>query len=152
MKKNIKKTVLKAAFAIYEPVITRVEKFRAAYMWKRGVRLCKAMYEEIGAPRVYLFYDTKHMVWAPMTYKSNKKHKPSLQMFRRMGKARGVSKISNEKHMMDYAFYYTASKWGAKGCDDDNTLKKEKLSLWIAYYMTHLSEPMRKCREFRRSA
>lgn len=152
MKKSIKKTVLRMLFAMYEPVITRVEKFKAAYMWRRGIRLCVAMYKEIGAPRVYLFYDTKHMVWAPMTYKANKKHKPSLQMFRRMGKARGVEKIRNEFDMMDYAFYYTSSKWGAKGCEDNQVLKSQKLALWIAYYMTHLSEPMRKCQEYRRAA
>lgn len=150
MNKNVKHYFLNIVFAAYEPVITRIEKFRASMMWRDGVRQCIAMYKEIGAPRVYLFYDTKHMVWAPMTYEPNKLMKPSLRMFRRMGKARGVSKIRNVEDMKSYSFYYTPSKWGALGCDEDNRIRTEKLAKWMAYYTTHLSEPMRKCREYRR--
>lgn len=152
MKKSIKYSVLNVLFAVYEPVITRIEKFRATMMWRDGVKQCVKMYKEIGSPRVYLFYDTKHMVWAPMTYEPNKAMKPSLRIFRRMGKARGVSKIQNVDDMKRYSFYYTPSKWGALGCDEDNRLKAEKLTKWIAYYTTHLSVPMRKCQEYRREA
>lgn len=152
MKKSIKRSFTDLLFAIYEPVISRIEKFRAAAMWRDGVRQCVKMYKEIGSPRVYLFYDTKHMVWAPMTYEPNKLMKPSLRIFRRMGKARGVSRIRNVEDMKHYAFYYTPSKWGALGCEEDNQLRTEKLAKWIAYYMLYLSEPMRKCREYRRSA
>ena len=152
MKKSVKYSFLNILFAIYEPVISRIEKFRATLMWRNGVKQCIAMYKEIGAPRVYLFYDTKHMLWAPMTYEPNKLMKPSLRIFRRMGKARGVSKIQNIEDMKHYSFYYTPSKWGALGCDTDNQLRAEKLAKWVAYYMTHLSPAMRKCQEYRREA
>ncbi len=152
MQKSFKHSILNILFAIYEPVISRVEKFRAARMWRDGVRQCVNMYKELGSPRVYLFYDTKHMVWAPMTYEPNKGMKPSLRVLRRMGKAAGVSRIRGPQDMKDFSFYYTPSKWGALGCDEDNRVRTEKLAKWIAYYMTHLSEPMQKCRKYRQSA
>ena len=152
MKKSIKHSILNILFAIYEPVITRIEKFRATMMWRDGVKQCIKMYKELASPRVYLFYDQKHMVWAPMTYEPNKGLKPSLRILRRMGKARGVAKIQGVEGMKEYSFYYTPSKWGALGCDEDNRVRTEKLAKWIAYYMTHLSEPMRKCQAFRSSA
>jgi len=152
MKKTFKKSILRFLFAIYEPVITRIEKYRATMLWRKGVAQCIAMYKELGSPRVYLFYDSKHMVWAPMTYEPNKGLKPSLRVLRRMGKANGVARISGVKEMKEFSFYYTPSKWGALGCDEDNKVRTEKLSKWIVYYMTKLSEPMQKCREFRLSA
>ena len=152
MKKSIKHSILNILFACYEPVITRVEKFRATMMWRDGVKQCIKMYKELASPRVYLFYDQKHMVWAPMTYEPNKGLKPSLRILRRIGKARGVAKIQGVEGMKEYSFYYTPSKWGALGCDEDNRVRTEKLAMWIAYYMTHLSEPMRKCQAFRSSA
>ena len=152
MKKSIKRKFTDAAFSIYEPVISRIEKFRAARMWREGVKQCIEMYKELASPRVYLFFDAKHMVWAPMTYEPNKGMKPSLRMLRRMGKARGVSKIQGPEDMKEFSYYYTPSKWGALGCDEDNRVRTEKLTKWIAYYMTHLSGPMRKCREYRQSA
>jgi hypothetical protein len=151
MKKSIKTSIMNVLFAIYEPVITRIEKFRATLMWRDGVRQCIKMYKELRSPRVYLFYDAKHMVWAPMTYEPNKGMKPSLRMLRRMGKARGVSRISGVKDMKEFSYYYTPSKWGALGCDEDNRVRTEKLAMWVAYYTTRLSEPMRKCREYRLS-
>lgn len=152
MKKSIKRKFTDAAFSIYLPVISRIEKFRAARMWREGVKQCVKMYKELASPSVYLFFDAKHMVWAPMTYEPNKGMKPSLRMLRRMGKARGVSKIQGPEDMKEFSYYYTPSKWGALGCDEDNRVRTEKLAKWIAYYMTHLSEPMRKCREYRQSA
>lgn len=152
MKKSIKNYFMGLLFKVYEPLVLRFEKGRAVYMWRRGIRLADAMYQEIGAPRVYLFFDTKHRVWAPMTYQPNRLHKPSLRMFRRMGKARGVAKIQNVEDMKEYSFYYTASKWGAVGCDIDNRTRQEKLEKWITYYLYYLSPLMRKCQEYRRAA
>lgn len=152
MKKTVKRKVTDVLFNIYEPLISRVEKFRATMMWREGVRQCIKMYKELGSPRVYLFFDAKHMVWSPMTYEPNKGMKPSLRMLRRMGKARGVSRVTGVTGMKEFSFYYTPSKWGALGCEEDNRVRTEKLTKWIAYYMTHLSEPMRKCREYRQSA
>jgi len=152
MKKSIKRSFTDVLFHIYYPVITRIEKFRATRMWRDGVKQCIAMYKELGSPRVYLFYDQKHMVWAPMTYEPNKMCKPSLRILRRMGKAQGVSKIQGSEGMKEYSFYYTPSKWGALGCDEDNRVRTEKLAKFIAYYMVHLSEPMQKCQEYLRQA
>ena len=152
MKKSIKHSILAGLFAVYEPVITRIERLRAARLWRDGVRQCVTMYKDIGAPRVYLFYDANHMVWSPMTYEPNKAMKLSLRILRRMGKARGITRISSVEDMKEFSYYYTPSKWGALGCDEDNRVRTEKLAKWIAYYMLNLSEPMRKCREFRQSA
>lgn len=152
MKKSIKRSITDVLFRIYLPFITRIEKFRATRMWRQGVNQCVKMYKELGSPRVYLFYDQKHMVWAPMTYEPNKGMKPSLRILRRMGKAAGVSKIQGPEGMKEYSFYYTPSKWGALGCDEDNRVRTEKLAKWVAYYMVHLSEPMQKCLEYQQQA
>lgn len=149
---KIKKFFLDIAFSVYEPIITRTEKIRATMLWRKGVKQCVQMYKEIGSPRVYLLWDGHYNVWSPMTYEPNKAMKPSLRMLRRMGKARGIAKIKNVEDMKAYSFYYTPSKWGALGCAEDNRLRTEKLSLWLAYYMTKVSEPMRKCREYRQTA
>ena len=152
MKKSIKPSFTDVLFHIYYPIILRIEKFRADRMWRDGVKQCVAMYKELGSPRVYLFFDSKHMVWAPMTYEPNKMHKPSLRVLRRMGKAQGVSKIQGPKGMKEFSFYYTPSKWGALGCDEDNRVRTEKLAKWIAFYVTKLSEPMQKCRGYQQQA
>lgn len=147
---KLKEKLTDVAFYIYEPFIIRVEKFKAAKMFRDGVRQCEKMYRDIGSPRVYLFYDTKHNVWAPMTYEPNKSFKISLKMLRRMGKVKGMQKIENVEDMKAAAFYYTPSKWGALGCDEDNQVRTEKLKKFISYYMDCLSEPMQKCRAYRR--
>lgn len=146
---RIKDKLTAVMFRIYEPLILRIEKMRATRMWRDGVRQTLEMYRQIGSPRVYLFFDTKHMVWSPMTYEPNKAYKISLRMLRRMGKVKGMQRIENVEDMKEASFYYTPSKWGALGCDEDNRVRTKKLKMWIAYYMANLSEPMRKCREYR---
>lgn len=138
-----------AAFRIYEPVAVRLEKMKAARMWRDGVRQCEKMYKELGSPRVYLMFDANHMVWSPMTYEANKQYKPSLRMLRLMGKMRGSEKVRNVEDMKRFSYYYTPSKWGALGCEEDNRVRTDKLAKWIAYYMASLSEPMRKIRDYR---
>lgn len=150
MKKSVKYAILDRLFSVYEPVIIRLEKLRAARMWRDGVRQCEKMYREIGSPRVYLLFDANHMVWAPMTYEPNKACKPSLRMLRLMGKMRASRSIKNVDDMKAASYYYTPSKWGALGCGEDNRVRTEKLKLWLTYYMQSLSEPMRKCRDYRR--
>lgn len=150
MKKSIRRFCLHALFKVYYPYAVRKEKAKAVRMWHNGVRQCEKMYREIGSPRVYLFFDANHMVWAPMTYEKNKAYKPSLRMLRIMGKMHGSERIKNVEDMKHYCFYFTPSKWGAIGCDEDNKVRKEKLEQWVTYYMTRLSEPMRKCREYLR--
>ncbi len=145
---KVKEIATKCLFKIYYSYIVRKEKYVAALMWKKGVREAVKMYKEIGAPRVYLLYDRKHGVWAPMTYEPNKKYMPALRTFRRMGKIGGVSSIRSPKDMKEACFYYTPSKWGALGCDEDNRVRTEKLAKWMDYYLTRLSEPMRKVRDY----
>lgn len=152
MKKSIEKRVTGLLFRMYYPVMVRMEKYRAVRMWRDGVRQCEKMYKELGSPRVYLFYDAKHMVWAPMTYEPNKKMQPSLRQLRIMGKMRGSQHVKNVNDAKRYSFYYTPSKWGALGCEEDNRVRTEKLKQWTTYYLYSLSEPMRKCLEYRRQA
>ncbi|GEM_PF-1220751 len=149
MDKRITTFLNNCLYRVYAPVAYRVEKYRATRMWHDGVRQCVKMYKEIGSPRVYLFFDAKHMVWSPMTYEENKKYKPSLRVLRRMGKLRGSNLPTNVEDMKAKSFYYTPSKWGARGCYEDNELRARKLKQWVAYYLTHLSPVMLKLRHYR---
>lgn len=149
MKQSVKYALLDAMFAMYEPVILRIEKMRAAAMWRRGVKECYKMKKEVGTPRVYLFFDAKHMVWAPMTYEKNKFFKPSIRQLRVMGKMHGSEKVKNVEDAMLYSYYYTGSKWGARSCAEENCLRTGKLAKWTTYYINKLSEPMKKCRDYR---
>lgn len=150
MKASIKSAILDRLFRVYYPICLRVEKMKAVRMWRDGVRQCKALQKEIGAPRTYLFFDSKHMVWSPMTYEPNKKDKPAMRVFRGMGKVSGKNIPHDVETMKQYSYYYTASKWGAKAVDEMPKVKEEKLRLWIDYYLASLSEPMKKCWEYRR--
>ena len=149
MKNSIKYAVLDVLFKVYEPIAIRKEKMMAAKMWREGVKQCKRMKKEVGSPRVYLYFDVNHMIWAPATYESNKAYKPSIKILRRMGKWHGSEKIKNVEDAKEYSYYYTESTWGARGCDEENQLRTAKLAKWITYYMTFLSAPMKKCRDYR---
>jgi hypothetical protein len=142
---KLKDLITNCLFKAYYPYIIRKEKFVAVRMWRKGVKQCEKMYNELGSPRVYLFFDRKHMVWAPMTYEPNKQLKPSFKVLRRMGKMHGMHKIQNVEDMKNASYYYTPSKWGAIGCDEDNRVRTEKLAQWLSYYLNFVSEPMRKC-------
>lgn len=146
-----KQLIKDCIFRVYCPVILRIEKYRAVRMWEEGVRLCEKMYREIGSPRVYLLFDAKHMVWAPMTYEPNKAYKPSFRLLRRMGKIKGMSSIRNAEDLKRHSYYYTPSKWGALGCKEDNQVRVEKLQQWVDYYLLRLSKPMRKVRDYQQS-
>ena len=61
---------------------------KAATWWRDGVKQCEKMYKELGSPRVYLFFDTQHMVFAPMTYEPNKQLRPALKQLSQ-GEERG---------------------------------------------------------------
>lgn len=150
MKSSIKYLFMDPLFRVYEFVAARTERMKAARMWHDGVRQCERMYAELGGPRVYLFFDSNHLVWSPMTYEPNRQFKPSLRQLRWMGKMHGAAKVRNVEDMKRLSYYYTPSRHGAPGCVEDNRVRASKLRLWTAYYMTSLSEPMRKCREYRR--
>lgn len=149
MKNSIKYAVLDVLFKMYEPFIIRKEKMKAARMWRDGVKQCKKMKKEVGSPRVYLYFDANHMIWAPATYEKNKACKPSIRLLRVMGKWHGSEKIRNVEDAKMYSYYYTESTWGARGCDEENRLRTEKLAKWISYYLNRLSVPMKKCRDYR---
>lgn len=146
---RIKEKLTDALLVVYEPVAVRWEKMKAARMWRDGVKQCEKMYRELKGPRVYLFFDANHMVWSPMTYEPNKQYKPALRQLRVMGKMHGSEKVQGVSDMKRYSYYYTPSKWGALGCDEDNKVRARKLQQWITYYMARLSEPMRKIRDYR---
>lgn len=150
MAKKIKTFFTDSLYRLYYPFIIRKEKFAATKMWREGVKQCEKMYKEIGSPRVYLFFDRKHMVWAPMTYEPNKKYQPSFKVFRRLGKMHGTHNIRNVEDMKNASYYYTPSKWGALGCEEDNQVRTQKLKQWVFYYLTRLSEPLRKMNEYQR--
>lgn len=145
---KLKDLITDLLFKVYYPYIIRKEKFVATRMWRDGVKQCEKMYKELASPRVYLLFDAKHMVWAPMTYEFNKQYKPAFKILRRMGKLHGMHKIKDVEDMKLVSYYYTPSKWGALGCDEDNRVRQEKLAQWLNYYMNRLSEPMRKCRQY----
>lgn len=148
---KIKEKITCCLYRIYYPFILRKEKLVATRMWREGVRLTEEMYRELGSPRVYLFFDAKHKVWAPMTYEPNKQYKPSFKVLRRMGKMHGMHKIRNVSDMKCAAYYYTPSKWGALGCDEDNKVRTEKLRKWMFYYLTRISQPMMKMAEYQKN-
>lgn len=135
---------------LYLPVILRVEKLRATILWRRGVRDCKRMARELNGPRVYLFYDSQHHVFSPMTRGDNRLGKPSIKRLRSMGKMHGANIPSTVEQCKQRSFYYTPSRWGARGCCD-NRLRAAKLALWVQYYLYNLSEPMMKCLSFRQA-
>ena len=145
---KLKDLITDALFRLYYPYVIRKEKFVAARMWNQGVRQCEKFKKEVGTPRVYLLFDRKHMVWAPMTYEPNRRLMPAFKVLRRMGKMHGMHKIRNVDDMKKVCYYYTPSKWGASGCREDNLIRSEKLGQWLTYYLNRLSEPMRKCRQY----
>ena len=57
MKESIRNFAMDCLFAVYEPIVKRTEKMKAARMWRDGVRQCERMYKELQGPRVYLFFD-----------------------------------------------------------------------------------------------
>ena len=149
MKQAIKYYFLDAMFKVYEPINIRTEKMKAARMWRDGVKQCEKMAKELKGPRVYLFFDANHWVWSPMTYEKNKQYRASLRLLRVMGKMHGAEKVKNVEDAKFFSYYYTPSKWGAQGCAEDNRVRTQKLAKWITYYMTSLSETMKKCRDYR---
>lgn len=146
---EIKETLTNMLFGAYYFFMVRKEKLKATRLWKDGVSQCEKMYKEIGAPRVYLLFDEKHLVWAPMTYEPNRLLKPSFKILRRMGKMRGtIQNVNSVDDLMRVSYYYTPSKWGALGCKEDNRVREDKLKKWLNYYMLRLSAPMKKARDF----
>lgn len=85
MKSSYKKIIENALFRLYKPLCVRIEKYRAYKLWKDGIKQCDELNEKLKV-RVYLFWDSSHSCWAPLTYEPNKLHYPSIRELLRLGK------------------------------------------------------------------
>ena len=148
MKQNIKKTARKIFLAIYRPIIVRKEKIIATRMWQQGVKNCIEEYKKIGGPRFYLWFDENSRQFFSIVLERRPKGDAiSMRELQSTGKIRAKRRMEVED-MKRECFYYTPSRWGAIGCDADNQLRIEKFNKWLAFYMSRLSEPMRKLNQF----
>lgn len=150
MKKVYQNHLRKMLIAIYQPVITRIELFRSTRMWQKGVKATLAKYQEGGAPRFYMLYDQSHKDWAIMTYDPNRKDMLAYRRLVQLGKWKATRYFHNVEDIKAASYYYTPSKWGAIGCDDDNKVRTKKLKQWQDYYMYRVSVPMEKLRSYKK--
>lgn len=150
MKQSYSNPLRKMLIAIYQPIVTRIELFRATRMWQKGVKATIAKYKECGAPRFYLLYDQSHKDWAIMTYDPNRKRMLAYRKLVQMGKWKATRYFRNVEDLKAASYYYTPSKWGAVGCDADNKVRTTKLKNWQEYYMYRVSTPMFKLRLYKK--
>ena len=150
MKKVYQNHLRKMLIAIYQPVITRIELFRSTRMWQKSVKATLAKYQEGGAPRFYMLYDQSHKDWAIMTYDPNRKDMLAYRRLVQLGKWKATRYFHNVEDIKAASYYYTPSKWGAIGCDDDNKVRTKKLKQWQEYYMYRVSVPMEKIRSYKK--
>jgi hypothetical protein len=150
MKQTYSNGLRKIMIAFYQPIITRIELFRATRMWRKGVKATIAKYKEGGAPRFYMLFDLSHKDWAIMTYDPNRKRLLSYRRLVQLGKWKASRYFKNVEDIKKASFYYTPSKWGALGCDEDNGVREEKLRLWQKFYMFKVSTMMEKLRAYKR--
>lgn len=141
----------KVAIVIYQPIITRVELFRATKMWRKGVKATIAKCKEGGAPRFYMLYDQAHGDWAIMTYEPNRKNMLAYRRLVQMGKWKATRYFKDVGDIKAASYYYTPSKWGAIGCDEDNKVREAKLKQWQDYYMFRVSTAMEKLRAYKKT-
>lgn len=149
MNKTAKKKIRTAVFKIWRFYITRKETYRATRMWRKGVKQCLKSFKEIHGARFYLWFDENTMSFIPITHMEGTKGNPlSMQYLQRTHqiKAKRTMKVEDMKRE---SFYYTPSQSNAIGCSEDNRLRKEKYNLWLTFYMTRLSEPIRKLNAFK---
>lgn len=150
MKQSYSNLLRKMLIAIYQPIITRIELFRATRMWQKGVKATIAKYKECGAPRFYMLYDQSHKDWAIMTYDPNRKKMLAYRRLVQMGKWKATRYFKNVEDIKAASYYYTPSKWGAQGCDADNKVRTTKLKNWQEYYMYRVSILMFKLRIYKK--
>ena len=150
MKQSYSNLLRKMLIAIYQPIVTRIELFRATRMWQKGVKATIAKYKECGAPRFYMLYDQSHKDWAIMTYDSNRKNMLAYRKIVQMGKWKATRYFHNVEDIKKESYYYTPSKWGAIGCDADNKVREQKLRHWQKYYMWRVSILMQKLRAYKK--
>lgn len=150
MKQSYSNLLRKMLIAIYQPIVTRIELFRATRMWQKGVKATIAKYKECGAPRFYMLYDQSHKDWAIMTYDPNRKCMLAYRKLVQMGKWKATRYFKNVEDIKAASYYYTPSKWGAKGCEADNKVRTTKLKNWQEYYMYRVSTLMFKLRIYKK--
>lgn len=150
MKQSYSNPLRKMLIAIYQPIVTRIELFRATRMWQKGVKATIAKYKECGAPRFYMLYDQSHKDWAIMTYDPNRKCMLAYRKLVQMGKWKATRYFKNVEDIKAASYYYTPSKWGAIGCDADNKVRTTKLQNWQEYYMYRVSTLMFKLRLYKK--
>lgn len=150
MKQSYSNPLRKMLIAIYQPIVTRIELFRATRMWQKGVKATLAKYKECGAPRFYMLYDQSHKDWAIMTYDPNRKCMLAYRKLVQMGKWKATRYFKNVEDIKAASYYYTPSKWGAIGCDADNKVRTTKLKNWQEYYMYRVSTLMFKLRLYKK--
>ena len=150
MKQSYSNPLRKMLIAIYQPIVTRIELFRATTMWQKGVKATIAKYKECGAPRFYMLYDQSHKDWAIMTYDPNRKCMLAYRKLVQMGKWKATRYFKNVEDIKAASYYYTPSKWGAIGCDADNKVRTTKLKNWQEYYMYRVSTLMFKLRIYKK--
>lgn len=150
MKQNYSNLLRKMLIAIYQPIVTRIELFRATRMWQKGVKATIAKYKECGAPRFYLLYDQSHKDFAIMTYDPNRKDMLAYRRLVQMGKWKATRYFKNVEDIKAASYYYTPSKWGAIGCDADNKVRVKKLKQWQKHYMYRVSTLMLKLRIYKK--
>lgn len=150
MKQSYQNHLRKLAIAIYQPIITRIELLRSTRMWRKGVKATLERYREGGAPRFYMLYDQSHEDWAIMTFDPNRKEMLAYRRLVQLGKWKASRYFKNVEDIKAASFYYTPSKWGAVGCDEDNRVRAQKLRQWQQYYMWRVSEPMEKLRSYKK--
>ena len=113
MKQSYSNLLRKMLIAIYQPIVTRIELFRATRMWQKGVKATIAKYKECGAPRFYMLYDQSHKDWAIMTYDPNRKCMLAYRRLVQMGKWKATRYFKNVEDIKAASYYYTPSKWGS---------------------------------------
>lgn len=150
MKQSYSNLLRKMLIAIYQPIVTRIELFRATRMWQKGVKATIAKYKECGAPRFYMLYDQSYKDWAIMTYDPNRKCMLAYRKLVQMGKWKATRYFKNVEDIKAASYYYTPSKWGAIGCDADNKVRTTKLKNWQEYYMYRVSTLMFKLRIYKK--
>ena len=150
MKQSYSNLLRKMLIAIYQPIVTRIELFRATRMWQKGVKATIAKYKECGAPRFYMLYDKSHQDFAIMTYDPNRKNMLAYRKLVQMGKWKATRYFKNVEDIKAASYYYTPSKWGAIGCDADNKVRAKKLKKWQEYYMYRVSTLMFKLRIYKK--
>lgn len=148
MNVKIKKTLRQILVAIYKPYIVRKEKFIATRMWRKGVKETIKAYKELNGPRFYMWFDRSTFSFMPIVYEYRPKGDAIAMRYLQATHKIKAKRQMKVEDMKRECFYYTPSRWGAIGCESDNRLRLQKYNEWMQYYMTKLSEPMQKLRQF----